>query len=156
MKKRILVIACLALCLAGCGAKPGETMSPFVHEGMEISMHAPAAELLSALGEPKNYTESPSCAFEGLDKTYYFGSFYLSTYPDKDGDRISGLWFADDGVSTPEGIAIGSTREEVEAAYGTEAFNGTNAWYLKKDDCKLTIILIEDRVGSVQYEAVFS
>lgn len=153
--RKLTVILCFMLCLTGCGAKPGETLSPFVYEKMEISMHAPAEDILTALGEPKNYTESPSCAFEGLDKTYYFGSFYLSTYPAKDGDRISGLWFADDGVSTPEGIAIGSAREEVEAAYGTEAFNGTNAWYLTAGDSKLTIILIEDKVGSVQYEAVF-
>lgn len=152
--KKIIVFLILTLCLTGCGADKGSRWEAFRHEDIEIAMHAPAADILEALGEPKTVTESPSCAFEGVDKTYYFGSFYLTTYPGKDGERVSGLWFADDAAATPEGIAIGSTREAVETAYGTDGFNGVNAYYLTKDNSKLTIILIDGVVGSVQYEAV--
>ncbi len=153
--KKLLLVFTLALCLAGCGGEKEPQWAPFAVGPVEIPMHTPAGPILDALGEPKNTTETPSCAFEGMDKTYYYGGFYLSTYPDKKGEKVSGLWLADDTHSTPEGITIGSDREAVEAAYGTQAFNGTNAWFLVQGDSKLTIILVEGKVGSVQYSAVY-
>ncbi|MBQ8833486.1 MAG: hypothetical protein IJ001_12665 [Oscillospiraceae bacterium] len=155
MKKWIFFVLCFSIFLSGCGNSAGKDYV-FAYEGTEIPMHAPAEGILTALGEPVNYTETPSCAFEGLDKTYYFGGFYLTTYPGDKGDCVSGLWFADDSVTTPEGIRIGSTQAEVEAAYGTGGFNGTNAYFLTGEGMKLSIILINGTVGSVQYEAVFS
>ena len=153
--KRMLLILGLVVCLAGCGGDVGGRWEDFVYEGTEIAMGAAGAEVLGALGEAKSVNESPSCAFEGVDRTYYYGSFYLTTCPGKKGEVISGLWFADDTVATPEGIRIGSSREDVEKAYGTGGFNGVNAWYLTGKQGKLTVILIDGVVGSVQYEAVF-
>ena len=47
----------------------------FDYNGTKIAMHAEAAPIIAALGEPKTYTEEASCAFTGLDKTYFVGSF---------------------------------------------------------------------------------
>lgn len=180
MKKIIclLLSLCLALSLAACGGEqPGETTLPhsasdptpppetettapqegfaFTVGGTEISMKANAAPILAALGEPKSYTEEASCAFTGLDKTYYFGSFYLTTYPQEDQDHIFSAWFADDTVTTAEGIYIGSTQAAVEAAYGKDGYNGVNAYILNKGETKLTIILTDGVVSSIVYDAVF-
>ena len=106
---------------------------------------------MAALGEPVKYTESTSCAFEGLDKSYYYGSFYLETYPKGDEDFVYGWWFADDSVTTEEGIYIGATQAEVEKAYGTEGYNGTNAFVINKAAGALTIILEDGAVTSIQY-----
>jgi len=123
----------------------------FEYDGITITMHAPAAPILEALGEPKKYTESASCAFEGLDKSYYYGSFYLDTYPKGEEDFVYGWWFADDSVATEEGIYIGATQAEVEKAYGTECFNGSNAFVINKAAGSLTIILEDGAVSSIQY-----
>ena len=163
--KRILAIALaltMVLTFAACGKKPAEPKQPeptkqtaaneygFAYRGTEIAMHASAAPILEALGEPKTYTEAASCAFSGLDKTYFYGSFYLTTYPNEDGDHVSGLWFVDDGVATPEGITIGSARADVVGAYGE--FEGEFCT-LKGDTSTLTIVVEGDNVSAVRYIA---
>ena len=166
MKKilTILLTAYLLLSLAACGGAPVENPTPsqevtytpeqnfsFQYKGATISLHDAAEPIIAKLGEPVKYTESASCAFEGLDKSYYYGSFYLETYPQGDKDFVSGWWFADDSVTTPEGIYIGSSKAEVEKAYGTDGYNGSNAYTVNKDAGMLTIILENDVVSSIQY-----
>ncbi len=133
---------------------PAEPGFAFIYNGTEIIMNAPAADTLEVLGEPKSYTEEASCAFEGLDKTYYFGSFYLQTYPMGDVDYIYCVWLVDDSVNTAEGIYIGAPESQVEAAYGADAYNGTNAYSVTKGDSKLTVIIDAGVVSSIQYDAI--
>lgn len=171
MKKIIamLLAICLMFCFAACGSttneeqqggnnNPGkvETTSKFsfTYKDVEIKLSAPVAPILEKLGEPMKYTESASCAFEGLDKSYYYGSFYLETYPQGNEDFVYGWWFADDTVTTPEGIYIGSTKADVDTAYGAANFNGTNSYDIKDGNGKLTIILDKDVVTSIQYNLV--
>lgn len=134
-------------------SEAGEEALAFVYQGTTIQPNAPAEPILSALGEPKSYTEEASCAFDGLDKTYFYGSFYLQTYPAEDGDRVFCLWLVDDAVTTPEGIYIGSTEQQVKDAYGEDSLDGS-ACTVTRGDCKLTLILTDGVVSSIQYDAV--
>lgn len=127
----------------------------FTYNGTEMAMKAPAAPILEALGEEKSYNEEASCAFEGLDKSYYYGSFYLYTYPQGDEDFVNMVELVDDTVKTAEGISIGDSKEKVEEAYGADSFNGINAYILTAKDSSLTIIMDNDKVSSIQYGAVF-
>ena len=166
MKKliAILLAACMLLCFAGCQPteteNPGENNAPeqdsysFTYKGTKISLHAPAEQVIAALGEADEYTEETSCAFDGLDKTYRYGSIYLQTYPLGGKDYIYGWWFVDDLVSNDEDISIGSTLAEVDARYGIENYNGSNAFQIKKGSGMLTIILENDVVTSVQYTII--
>ena len=82
--KKVVIILLALLCLTGCAAPEvptGEENFTFIYQGVAISPHGDAAPVIEALGDPKSYTEESSCAFEGLDRTYYYGPFYLSTYP---------------------------------------------------------------------------
>lgn len=176
MKKLIIfaLTACMLLSLAACGASETTGSTPdssntgsnqettasaaensdsfaLEYKDAKITLHAPAAPIVAALGEPVKYTESTSCAFEGLDKSYYYGSFYLETYPQGDEDFVYGWWFADDTLTTQEGIYIGASQAEVEKAYGTDCYNGTNAFVITKDSGTLTVILEEGAVSSIQY-----
>ena len=126
----------------------------FTVNDVDIPMHAPVADILAALGEPKSCTEQTSCAFEGLDKTYFYGNFYLETYPGADGDYIYGVWLVDDTLTTAEGIYIGATQPEVEDTYGADSFDGSNAYVLTKGKSSLTIILTDGVVSSIQYDAL--
>ena len=172
MKKIIALVLALAmtLTLAACGgdttpettapaaqntpATPDASSWKYTVQGVDIMMHANAAPILEALGESVSYTEEASCAFTGLDKTYYYGGFYLQTYPMGEEDFVYSLWLVDDSSTTPEGIYIGATQAEVEAAYGTEGFNGSNAYVMTGTTSTLTIILTDGVVSSIQYDAV--
>lgn len=169
-KRRLLVFTCIILSammlLAACGSgKEPETSGNdntdkaskfvFLYKDTEIAMKEDAAPILEALGEAKSYTEAASCAFEGLDKTYYYGSFYLYTYPDGETDRVNMVVLCDDTVSTPEGLSIGDSKEKVESIYGVEGFNDVNAYVYTVEECTLTIIMDNDKVSSIQYGAVF-
>lgn len=165
MKKIIslILVLSMALCLAACGDTTETTTQPAVSNepgytitinGTEIEMNVNAADIIAALGEPKSYTEEASCAFEGLDKTYFYGSFYLTTYPDGDNDFTYSLWLVDDTITTAEGAYIGMTEEAMQAIYGTDGYNGSNAYVMTKGDCKLTVIVDGGVVTSIQYDAV--
>ena len=151
-----LLTALMLISLAGCGeAAPEEEKISFTYKGVSMVMGEEAAPVLEKLGEPKSYTEEPSCAFEGLDKTYYYGSFYLSTCPMEGRDCIYRIWFADDTVATEEGLRIGSTRAQAESLYGVGCFGGTNAFSQVLGNAKLTVLLENDLVSSIQLEFLF-
>lgn len=152
-----LVAAVMLFSFVGCGADSPDSQEenfPFTYNGTIITLGAEAAPSIDALGEPKSYTEEPSCAFDGLDKTYYYGSFYLSTYPLDGTDYVYSIWFVDDSVATEDGIRIGNTQSEAEAVYGVDCFNGGNTYTQTKGNSKLTIILTDGSVSSIQYEVI--
>lgn len=170
MKKKIsllLILAVTVFAAAACGSKSeGDSESSaeisipddgftFTYDGVTIAMHDPAPDVIEALGDYESYTEETSCSFEGVDKTYDYGSFYITTYPDGDDDYIFTIWFSDDSVATEEGISIGSSQEEVEAVYGTDYYNGTNAFIIDSGEMTLTIIMSGENVASIQYMATF-
>ena len=127
MKKILALVLALAmtLTLAACGGETApETTAPaaqntpatpdaaswkYTVRGVDILMHAEAAPVLAALGEPGSFTEEASCAFTGLDKTYYYGGFYLQTYPMGEEDFVYSLRLVYDSSTTPEGIYIGAS-----------------------------------------------
>ena len=76
----------------------------FEYNGVKIGMDMEAAPIIAALGEADSYFEAPSCAFEGLDKTYSYGSFEIDTYEQNGKDYISTVFFCDDLIETPEGV----------------------------------------------------
>lgn len=159
MKQVFSLIAALLvlLTLAACSAasEPRQTAFHIFCKGVEVTLNADAAPILAELGEPEHYTEAPSCAFDGLDKTYDYGSFYLATYPLDGKDYIYSIWFVDHSTATEEGIHIGNTQKEVEAAYGAGCFDGTNVFTKILADSKMTIILQDGYVSSIAYEILY-
>ena len=167
MKRILAIILSLVFILtfAACGNEPdgnnnGTSKNPnepgyfFTVNGVKVEMNVLASSVTDALGEPTTYTEETSCAFEGLDKTYGYGGYYITTYPDGDKDYIYSAWFVDDSVATSENIYIGSTKADVEAAYGEDCFGDSNTAALKKGNTELKIILTDDVVSSIQYQAI--
>lgn len=119
-----------------------------------LPMNAEFAPLLDFLGEPDSYFEAASCAFDGLDKTYTYAGVEIVTYPDEGRDYISSVRILDGSVSTSEGITIGSTQEEVTAAYG-EDFQELGTQYVYEDgDARLGILFENGAAISVEYTAL--
>lgn len=158
----------LALLLAACGGTPADggpdpaapsapesgSQLVFTYRDCSLPMNADFAPLLTALGEPESYFEAASCAFDGLDKTYTYAGVEIITYPDGDVDRISSIRLLDDTAATPEGITVGSTVEEVTAAYG-EDYQEMGLQYVYEDgDTRLMILFEDSRAVSVEYVAL--
>ena len=107
--KKILCIcfACLLL-ICGVACTPEEPEVPdanyaFRSGNTEIAIDADAAPILASLGEWRDYAESASCAFEGLDKVYTYAGFEVQTYPMNGKDYVYMVMLYDDTVATPEG-----------------------------------------------------
>ena len=160
----MMFLVFLMMGMTGCTSLEPQPTQPeppglvFQYNGVEIAMAAQAAPVLEALGEPKSCTEEPSCLFEGMDKTYYYGSFYMVTSPAPDGERIYSLWFADDSVETPEGIAIGDETAEVIEAYETnQSYDRETCgeiYFYDQGNTRLNIVTRKGTVTAVQYVAV--
>ena len=178
MKKRlfcILLALTMAAALAACGEgseNPGgqrteSPASPTQNAGGQtaadaytfavskagnyiVAINDNMADVLAALGEPLSYFEAASCAFEGLDKTYTYSGFVITTRPDGDQDYVNSIRLTDDSVVTPEGIYIGCSADDVTAAYG-EGSRTENVISYTKCDSAMNFILEGDKVISIEY-----
>ncbi len=175
MKKFITMLMLAGvLCLTACGSKEkviegeGQTAQSgeegqaggsgkgytFSANGITIGMDVDAAPILEKLGDPASYFEAASCAFEGLDKMYTYSGFEVDTYPAaEDKDCVSAVILKDDSVSTPEGVAIGDSRDKVVEAYGDGFKEENGSLVYEKDGMKLSFILQDDAVASIEYRS---
>jgi len=126
----------------------------FEYKGVKIAVEAPSTAILEALGEPMNYFEAPSCAFEGMDKIYTYSGFEFQTYTEGDKDYIASIRFLDDTVATPEGIGLNAGLEDVIAAYGDDYKQSFSQYTYTKGKCNLRFIIENNEVVSVEYVSV--
>lgn len=149
-----IMLLVLLICLSACGtAGEREKAFVFTYHGVEITPGGDAATVIAGLGEAKSITEEPSCAFQGMDRTYCYGSFYLATIPGENGEIISSVWFADDTVITEEGLRIGSTRQEVEAVFGSGCIQDSLCTVIR-GKTRLTLGLEDEMVNVIRYDAL--
>lgn len=125
----------------------------FTYNGAVIEMDVDAAPVIEQLGEPDSYFEAPSCAFEGIDKIYTYGSFELDTYPKEEKDYISSIIFKDDIITTTEGIGIGESVDKMEEVYGTDWTDEDGMAVYEKDGMKLCFIIEDESIISVEYRS---
>lgn len=126
----------------------------FVYNGISIPMNAPADDIIAALGDSYSYFEAPSCAYEGMDKVYTYGSIEVRSYTREGVDYIAAVVLKDDTVSTPEGIRIGSTDEEVTSVYGTERSEGVAGYEYTMGDSYLSFVMENGKVTAITYTAI--
>lgn len=181
MKKKICVLAMAAVMAAGvvaCGndvkviSKDGttqqtveatgessgaETLKGYVFEAegtegtVSVTTDIEMASVLEKLGNPVKYFEAASCAFEGLDKIYTYQHFEINTYPNGEKDIISSIVLKDDLIETPEGLAIGMTKADMEAAYGTDYEEKGNMCVYTKDGMHLSVLVENGVISSIEY-----
>lgn len=175
MKKLLTVVLALIICAALCACDKGETVENnetpnevtentntaekvnpadvynFTLNGEKIYVHAAMEPLAESLGEPASYFESESCAFQGLDKVYTYGSVVVRTYPENGKDFVLSIELKDDSVSTEEGISIGDTKETVLSVYGEAAEENDSSLVYKKGESTLTFIFTGEEVSAITY-----
>ena len=157
--KKILIFALVAIMslsiFVGCDGQQmdGKPEYSFFTGETEIFPGHEAKDILESLGDPITYDESPSCAFEGLDKVYAYGGFEIQTYTEDGIDYIYTITLKNDLVETPEGIAIGAARADVIAKYGENYTSvGENIQY-EAENCTLQFMFRNGMVSSIKYVA---
>lgn len=154
-------IGCLALALAmmlcvcaftSCnGDQPEQVTYGAVVNGVAIEIDAEAAAILASLGEWKTYDASPTCAFEGEDKIYGYGSFEIRTYTLGGKDYIHSVYLLDDSQQTKKGITIGSKESAVTGSYGKPSKTTDGALIYDGEGMTLSFLLRDGTVTNIQY-----
>lgn len=180
MKKIGLLLLVLILLLTGCGGKENTSKdldnnenngisadSPktpdngkeskgyeFEYNGTIIAMNEKAAPILEKLGEPMDYFEAESCAFEGLDKIYTYSGFELHTYEIDGIDYVASVIFLDDSVSTKEGVYLYCGPDDVLSTYGNSYTKNLGLYTYGLDKSKISFLIEDDKVVSIEYAAI--
>lgn len=165
--KKILVAILAAIMAAGlcaCGGGSGSTETGavsaptsgaggyiFESKGVKVEIDAKMADIEAALGEPKSFFESESCAFGELDKVYTYSGFRIDTYQIDGVDYVSDVIFMDDTISTPEGLAIGDSADKAKELYGTPATEDDSRLVFEKGSMKLVCLLDGTTIKTIEY-----
>lgn len=160
MKKMLHAVKAMSILLAliltlGMLCTPIEAKSKgyvFKYKKVSVSMHGKAKKILSKAGKPTATKVKKSCAYKGKDRTYKYKDFILYTYSrTDDGEEfVNGITFLTSNVSTPQGIKIGSTLDEVFKKYG-KAKDKFGVYTYKKGKSKLQIEVTDDVVSNIRY-----
>jgi hypothetical protein len=177
--RKIFLFILVSMLLVGCGAKEDPTdikdkdnqpaqddkqvednqgnNKPsgyaFEYNDVDIYMNTDVVPVVGALGESLQYFEAESCAFKGLDKFYTYAGIEITTYPLDGKDYVSAISLMDDSVSTPEGVYLGATVDEMIEAYGEEYTESSGSYTYAKDESKLQFITMNDEIVSITYLA---
>jgi len=180
MKKIGLLLMVLILLLIGCGGEKNTSENPgddkggnepvesikkpddeaeieeyvFEYKGITIAMNEKAASILGRLGEPLDYFEAESCAFEGLDKIYTYSGFELHTYEIKGVDYVAAVMFLDDSVSTKEGAYLYSDLDDVLSKYDDNYVKDLGLYTYELNKSKISFLVEDDEVVSIEYNAI--
>lgn len=120
-----VLLACLIL--AACAASGPAPLTLEKDFGLTVSgtwfpIHEDTKPLLTALGDDYELYAAPSCLFMGEDKEFDYPGIALFTNPDGDLD----IWYlaalTGQAYQTARGIGIGSSQEQLIAAYGDKYY----------------------------------
>jgi hypothetical protein len=166
-----LTMSMAAAMLAGCGGgdnqKTEETTPAAVENntpsvttgGYSITINGskvtPGMEqeaMLTAIGEADTTFEAPSCAGEGTDYTFTYGSIEIQTVPNENGvNEITSILIKDDLTPTDEGVYLGGTADDITAAYGSNYTENGSAYTYVSGTIQLQFILEGDEIISIEY-----
>lgn len=102
-------------------------------------------------GKEEDYSEIASCAFEGLDRTYAYPNYEITTFPDGEKERVYTIYFLTENVQTQEGIKITDSLKKMKEVYGNETSKQGNQYVYTKGKTNLEFIVEEDVITSIQY-----
>jgi hypothetical protein len=125
-----------------------------VINGELYTMFGEAAALVESMGQPALFSEAPSCLYEGNDKTYEYADLVLYTITKNSKDLVDGIDLVTDKWQTRRGIKVGSSREDVLAAYGEPFSADMDLIYIADQSlgevsARITFVFHEDLVSTI-------
>ncbi len=157
MKQTLSLLLALLMLLAFCACTPEPPAAkPYgaTINGVNIELDAEANPLLLRLGTHSTYDQSPTCAFEGYDKVYGYGSFEVETYTLGGIDYIRAVHLLDDTQATRKGISVGATVEAVKEAYGDPSRETSLGLMYTSEETVLEFLIRDGKVTNINYRKV--
>ncbi len=134
-------------------AAPQSNADPisFSYNGGTLKLGESAQGFTSAV-PANNEEKSPSCLGNGEDINYYYNDFTVYVWNDNGSYKTIGIDITGGGVSTSRGIKIGSSAEDVIAAYGNEYLERESEFvYDFGNNCHLGFTLNDGKVTFISY-----
>lgn len=127
----------------------------FTYNDYQFGVGMSVENVLSELGEPADKETSASCAFGGMDTTYYYSGIQISTNDEDGYEKIYSIYLEDDLASTEKGVSVSNTAQQVKDAYGTPSdASSENCLIYAKDGMYLKFILKDGKVSSITYTTI--
>lgn len=127
-----------------------QTEAGFALTFSDVKLVPGAAFDAKALPEADTVTQVPSCAFQGTDNAYNYGTFELTAYNEGKGEIIYSIYLLDPNTATDEGLYLGDDLARAKELYGTEfTQNGTQVTYTRGKTL-LNLILQDDSIISIE------
>ena len=129
-----------------------ETAIKLEYEGKDMTPGAVFSR--DIFGEELTYSEVPSCAGQGTDKVYNYGSYEITAYQDGDQEKIYSVYFIDDQITTTEGVKISDDSSVMFEKYGDNYEQTGNQYTYTSGNVELSFIVENDFVTSITYTLV--
>ena len=105
-------------------------------------------------GQEESYSEVPSCAGQGTDKVYNYGSYEITAYQEGDEEKIYSVYFIDDQITTTEGVKISDDSSVMFEKYGDNYEQTGNQYKYTSGNVELAFIVENDFITSITYTLV--
>ena len=156
----LLCAVMLASALVSCNGdgeeNEGGASNPFYvnYKDTKIELDKKAESVLEKLGEPKYSDNLGDCGGIGVQMKYTYDDITVNTLKEKDGEVIHKIGFLNDLVSTPKGISIGSSEQEVRDAYGTPSSEENGKLTYTSGDLELEFTVKNGSVSAINYRRI--
>ena len=121
----------------------------YTYEGVKLIPGEPFDP--SVLTEAESVYEVPSCAIEGTDNLYSYGTIELTAFDDGTGEVIYSIFFVDPNITTDEGLALGDDVQKMIDLYGENYTQEGTACIYTGGNTVLSILVQNDVVTSIEF-----
>lgn len=105
-------------------------------------------------GQEQSYSEVPSCAGQGTDKVYNYGSYEITAYQDGDEEKIFSVYFIDDKITTTEGVKVSDESSVMFEKYGDNYEQIGNQYTYISGNVEISFIIENNFIISITYTLV--
>ena len=124
----------------------------FKINGQEVKMGQNLLDL--NIPETSDVYEAESCAFDGIEKIYTYDNYEITTCPENGIEKILNVYISHGEESTPEGIRVGDTVEDMKQAYGEDFKTADVSYIYTRGNTTLTFVTNDDVISSIEYSLI--
>lgn len=153
----VALIIMVMLVLTGCNNSKEVETSKDIAEAFSVKYKntqiVPGTEFIEEkIDEKPEFSEIPSCAFDGTDKVYTYSGVEITVAKFDNKDKVYSVYFLDDSVETEEGVKITDSTDTMIEKYGENyAITMGTKYTYTKGDVELSFIIENDVITSIEY-----